>query len=82
MKQIIKKKSVNLLLLPSNFILVNLGHRLYGIIKKIQGNFGLQDWEIDDTIESDLREYGLFFLIFALLFAWMVYQSLTSVKRK
>jgi hypothetical protein len=60
----------------------NIGRQIYGILKKLQQELGLQDWEIDDGVEKDLRQYGLFFLIFLLLFAWTIYQSLSSTKRK
>ena len=59
----------------NSFFLLNLSHKLYGILKSIQRSLGLEDAEIDDGSESLIREYGIFFLLFGILFIWMVYLS-------
>ncbi|MDJ0600891.1 MAG: hypothetical protein QNJ37_18860 [Crocosphaera sp.] len=59
----------------NSFFLLNLSHKLYGILKSLQRSLGLEDAEIDDGSESFIREYGSFFLLFGMLFLWIVYQS-------
>ena len=59
---------------------MNLSHRLYGILKSLQRKLGLHTAEIDDGSESLIREYGIFILLFGILFLFVAYQSLTSDK--
>lgn len=59
----------------NSFFLLNLSHKLYGILKSLQRSLGLEDAEIDDASESLIREYGIFFLLFGILFVWIVYRS-------
>ncbi|WP_217651965.1 hypothetical protein [Hydrococcus rivularis] len=63
-----------------NAIFSNLSHDIYGITKSIWRKLGI-DSEIDDGSESIFREYGVFFLLFGGLFGWMVYMSLSDLKR-
>jgi hypothetical protein len=45
----------------SYWTFMNLSHKLYGILKSLQRTLGLEDAEIDDSSESLIREYGIFF---------------------
>ncbi len=58
-----------------SFFLLNLSHKLYGILKSLQRSLGLEDAEIDDGSEHLIREYGIFFLLFTIIFLWIVYLS-------
>ena len=64
----------------NSFYLLNLSHKLYGILKSLQRSLGLEEVEIDDGSESLIREYGFFFLIFGILFLFIVYLSLNQRK--
>ncbi|MGD1701568.1 hypothetical protein [Dapis sp. BLCC M229] len=64
------------------FVLMNLSQRLYGILKSLQRKLGLETAEIDDGSESLIREYGIFILLFGILFLWVAYQSWESNKDK
>lgn len=64
----------------NSFYFLNLSHKLYGILKSLQRNLGLEDAEIDDGSESLIREYGFFFLLFGLLFLYIVYLSFKQRK--
>jgi len=64
------------------FILMNLSHKLYGIIKSLQRKLGLESAEIDDSSESLIREHGVSILIFGILFLLVVYQSFNSNQDK
>ncbi|MEA5533322.1 hypothetical protein [Crocosphaera sp. XPORK-15E] len=64
------------------FFLLNLSHKIYGILKSIQRKLGLQDAEIDDGSESIIREYGIWFLLFGILLIWVIYQSFSQNKRR
>ncbi|MDJ0844196.1 hypothetical protein [Crocosphaera sp.] len=66
----------------NSFFLLNLSHKLYGILKSLQRSLGLEDAEIDDGSESLIREYGIFFLLFGILFIWMVYLSFKDRNNK
>ena len=66
----------------SQFVLMNLSHRIYGIFKSLQRKLGLETLEIDDSSESLIREYGIFIFLFGILFLWIVYLSWTSNKYK
>lgn len=66
----------------SPFVLMNFSQRLYGILKSLQRKLGLETTEIDDGSESLIREYGIFILLFGILFLWVVYQSWASNKHK
>lgn len=61
---------------------MNLSQRLYGILKSLQRKLGLETAEIDDGSESLIREYGIFILLFGILFLWVAYQSWESNKDK
>jgi hypothetical protein len=61
-------------------IFSNLNHDIYGMSKSIWRKLHI-DSEIDDGTESIFREYGIFFLLFGGLFGWMVFKSLSEVKR-
>jgi hypothetical protein len=69
--------------LPTDLYAVNanLSHRIYGIAKSVWKAIGLEDAEIDDDEEKILREGAIFFVLFAILFVWMAFQSLTSLKK-
>ncbi|MGD1714296.1 hypothetical protein [Dapis sp. BLCC M172] len=62
------------------FVLMNLSQRLYGILKSLQRKLGLETAEIDDSSESLIREYGIFILLFGILFLFVAYQSWASNK--
>ncbi|MGK7923521.1 MAG: hypothetical protein AB4080_26340 [Trichodesmium sp.] len=64
------------------FFLMNLSQRLYGILKSLQRKLGLETAEIDDGSESLIREYGIFILLFGILFLFVAYQSWASNKDK
>ncbi len=64
------------------FVLMNLSQRLYGILKSLQRKLGLETAEIDDGSESLIREYGIFILLFGILFLFVAYQSWASNKDK
>ena len=61
---------------------MNLSQRLYGILKSLQRKLGLETAEIDDGSESLIREYGIFILLFGILFLFVAYQSWASNKDK
>jgi hypothetical protein len=63
--------------------LTDLNHDLYGITKSISKKLGLdtRSDEVDDDTEGMFREHALFFLLFCGLFGWMVFKSLSEVKR-
>jgi hypothetical protein len=63
-----------------NVVLGNLNHDIYGITKSIWRKLGINA-EIDDGTESIFREYGVLFLLFGGLFGWMIYLSLSNLKR-
>jgi len=64
------------------FFLMNISQRLYGILKSLQRKLGLETAEIDDSSESLIREYGVFILLFGILFLFVAYQSFASNKDK
>ncbi|NES07404.1 MAG: hypothetical protein F6K22_34185 [Okeania sp. SIO2F4] len=64
------------------FVLMNLSQKFYGILKSLQRKLGLETAEIDDSSESLIREYGIFILLFGILFLFVAYQSWTSNKDK
>ncbi|NEQ76117.1 MAG: hypothetical protein F6K24_41915 [Okeania sp. SIO2D1] len=64
----------------TSFVLMNLSQRLYGILKSLQRKLGLETAEIDDSSESLIREYGIFILLFGILFLFVAYQSWVSNK--
>ncbi|MDJ0519807.1 MAG: hypothetical protein QNJ74_27285 [Trichodesmium sp. MO_231.B1] len=64
------------------FVLMNLSQKLYGILKSLQRKLGLETAEIDDSSESLIREYGIFILLFGILFLFVAYQSFASNKDK
>ncbi|NEN92273.1 MAG: hypothetical protein F6K48_26575 [Okeania sp. SIO3H1] len=64
------------------FVLMNLSQKLYGILKSLQRKLGLETAEIDDSSESLIREYGIFILLFGILFLFVAYQSWASNKDK
>ncbi len=61
---------------------MNLSQKLYGILKSLQRKLGLETAEIDDSSESLIREYGIFILLFGILFLFVAYQSFASNKDK
>jgi hypothetical protein len=78
------QRSVENNLLPIQLktpIFSNFNHDLYGISKSIWKKLHI-DSEIDDGTENIFREYGVFFLLFGGLFGWMIFKSLSEVRRK
>lgn len=77
-------RKLDLAILSQQASLSDLNHDLYGITKSISKKLGLdtKSDDVDDDAESMFREHALFFLLFCGLFGWMVFKSLSEVKRK
>lgn len=80
LKLSIRSEQYNHLYRQQKAIFSNWSHDIYGITKSIWRKLGI-DSEIDDGTESIFREYGVFFLLFGGFFGWIVYMSLSDLKR-
>lgn len=73
------------LVIPSETaFLSDLNHDIYGMTKSIFKKLGLdtKSDDVDDDSESFFREHALFFVLFCGLFGWIVFKSLSEVKRR